>query len=108
VANVIQITQSNFASEVTSAPTPVLLDFGAEWCGPCKALAPVVETLAKAYSGKLKVGYVDVTANPTLAQQFQVMSVPTLLFFRSGRIVRQVVGSRSKAELESLVEEVLS
>src|ERR1051325_6428176 len=99
MANVVQITKENFASEVQGAPTPVLLDFGAEWCQPCKKLAPVVESLAQRYVGKLKVGYVDVGVSPDLAAQFRVMNVPTLLFFKAGKVVRQVVGARSSEDL---------
>ena len=109
MSSVVQITKDNFASEVQGAPTPVLLDFGAEWCQPCKKLAPVVESLAQRYNGKLKVGYVDVgTSGQSLAMEYRVMSVPTLLFFKKGQVVRQVVGARSAEELDQLVQEVLT
>jgi thioredoxin len=107
MANVVQITKENFPKEVTSSSVPVLLDFGAEWCQPCKKLAPVVEELAGRYSGRLKVGYVDVGKSQALAMEFKVMSVPTLLFFKGGQVVRQVVGSRSAGELDTMVLEVL-
>ena len=108
MANVVQITKDNFTSEVQTAQTPVLLDFGAEWCQPCKKLAPVVEKLAQQYAGKLKVGYVDVGVSQNLAMEFRVMNVPTLLFFKGGKVVRQVVGARSSDELDAMIQEVLS
>lgn len=108
MANVVNITKDNFPSEVANATTPVLLDFGAEWCQPCKKLAPVVEKLAQQYAGKLKVGYVDVGVSQNLAMEFRVMNVPTLLFFKAGKVVKQVVGARSSDELDSLIQEVLS
>jgi thioredoxin 1 len=108
MSSVVQITKDNFASEVQTASTPVMLDFGAEWCQPCKKMAPLVESLAQKHNGKLKVGYVDVGVSQNLAMEFRVMSVPTLLFFKQGKVVRQVVGARSAEELEALVQEVLS
>ena len=108
MSSVVQITKANFQSEVQSAATPVLLDFGAEWCQPCKRMAPLVESLAQKHNGKLKVGYVDISVSTDLAQEFRVMSVPTLLFFKQGKVVRQVVGARGAEELEALVQEVLS
>lgn len=108
MANVVQITKDNFTSEVQSSATPVLLDFGAEWCQPCKKLAPVVEKLAQQYAGKLKVGYVDVGVSQNLAMEYRVMNVPTLLFFKAGKVVRQVVGARSSDELDAMIQEVLS
>ncbi len=108
MANVVQINEKNFSSEVQSASIPVLLDFGAEWCQPCKKLAPVIESLAQRYVGKLKVGYVDVGVAQELAAQFRVMNVPTLLFFKSGKVVRQVVGARSSEDLDDMIQEVLS
>jgi thioredoxin 1 len=108
MANVVQINEKNFSSEVQSASIPVLLDFGAEWCQPCKKLAPVIESLAQRYVGKLKVGYVDVGVATDLAAQFRVMNVPTLLFFKAGKVVRQVVGARSSEDLDDMIQEVLS
>ena len=106
MANVLSITPNNFESEIQSSQGPVLLDFGADWCGPCKQLAPIVEGVAEKYSGRLKVGYVDIGESPTLAGQFQVMSVPTLLFFQDGQVVRQLVGARSQIELEDVIDEI--
>ena len=108
MSSVVQITKDNFPTEVQAAAQPVLLDFGAEWCQPCKKLAPVVESLAQRYNGRLKVGYVDVGVSQNLAMEFRVMSVPTLLFFKQGKVVRQVVGARTAEELDQLVQEVLA
>src|SRR5689334_16654861 len=108
MASVLQINNDNFASEVKSASMPVLVDFGADWCGPCKKLAPVVESMAKQFAGKLKVGYVDVGVSQQIAMEYRVMSVPTLLFFKQGQVVKQIVGARSADELQHEIEEVLA
>jgi thioredoxin 1 len=99
--NVIQISTSNFDAEVKSAATPVLLDFWAEWCGPCKAIAPLLDELADAKAGKLKVGKVNVDENQDLAAQFGIRAIPTLLIFKNGEIKDQVVGAVSKKDLEA-------
>jgi thioredoxin 1 len=96
--NVVTITDSNFEQEVLKASTPVLVDFWAEWCGPCKMLAPVLDELADETVGKLKVAKANVD-QCTVAGSFQVRSIPTLLFFKNGEVKDQVVGIKSKAEL---------
>lgn len=107
VANVRGIDAKNFDIEILSAKEPVLLDFGADWCGPCKKMAPIVENLAGKYAGRLKVGYVDVGKDQALAAKYQVMSVPTLLFFKEGKVVRQMIGARGQDELAKAIEEIL-
>ena len=92
----IELTESNFQDEVIKSATPVLVDFWADWCGPCKMIAPVVEELAKEYDGKLKVGKMDVDANQDLSGQLGIRSIPTLLIFKGGRVVDQVVGAVPK------------
>ncbi len=92
----IELTESNFQDEVIKSATPVLVDFWAGWCGPCKMIAPVVEELAKEYDGKLKVGKMDVDANQDLSGQLGIRSIPTLLIFKGGRVVDQVVGAVPK------------
>jgi len=99
----IELTDSNFQAEVIKADTPVLIDFWAEWCGPCKIIAPVVEEIATEYQGKLKVGKVDVDNNQQVAMQFGIRSIPTLLIFKGGKVVDQVVGAVPK---KMLVEKI--
>ena len=105
---VIQITDSNFESEVVRSPTPVLVDFSAEWCGPCKRLAPVVADLARQYEGRLKVGHLDVEGSPATAAQFGIMSVPTLIFFKRGSPAEQINGAVSRHDLEKAIERVIA
>src|SRR5262245_32133215 len=105
--SVVEINDQNFESEVESSTTPVLLDFSAEWCGPCKKLAPVVADLAREYQGRLKVGHLDVEASPATAAQFGVMSVPTLIFFKSGRQAGHLVGGVSRRQLEEAIRKVI-
>ena len=95
----IQIEDSNFETEVMKSEKPVLIDFWAVWCGPCKAIAPVVEEIASEYSDKLKVGKLDVDANPRTAMQFGIRSIPTLLIFKGGKVVEQIVGAVPKRNL---------
>jgi len=104
---IIEITDANFESEVTGSNQPVLLDFSAEWCGPCKKLEPIVAELAKQYEGRLKVGHVDVEGSPATAAQFGVMSVPTLIFFRNGAPAHQVIGAVSRQALEQAILKVI-
>jgi thioredoxin 1 len=95
----IEVTDANFDSEVLKSDKPVLVDFWAEWCGPCKMIAPIVEEVAKEYDGTLKVGKLDVDANPQVSMQFGIRSIPTLLIFKGGRVVEQVVGAVPKRAL---------
>jgi len=98
------VDDSSFNSEVTKASKPVLVDFWAEWCGPCKMVAPILEEIAKEYEGKLKIAKVDVEKGPNTASNFGVMSIPTLMLFNNGKVVTQVVGAVSKKEIKSLID----
>lgn len=99
----IVLTDQNFDNEVLKATQPVLVDFWAMWCGPCQMQGPIIEEVAKAMQGKAKVGKIDVDQNPTTAQKYSVMSIPTLMIFKNGAVVKQFVGPQSK---ETLVEEL--
>ncbi len=100
-------TDSNFKTEVLAAATPVLVDFWAEWCAPCRALAPVVEKIAEANSEKLKVGKLNVDENPATAQQYGIQGIPTLLLFKEGKVAQQIVGFQSQENIQRAINEVL-
>lgn len=100
----IIITSENFDSEVLNSPLPVLVDFWAAWCGPCRMLAPSVEKLSEEYEGKVKVGKVNVDEQMALAQEFGVSSIPTLILFDKGEIKKQSIGLISYEELESFIK----
>ncbi len=95
----LAVSDATFKSEVLSSDKPVLVDFWAEWCGPCKMIAPVVDEIATEYDGKLKVVKVDVDSNPGSSMQFGVRSIPTLLLFKGGQVVEQIVGALPKRHL---------
>jgi thioredoxin 1 len=103
----VTITDSNFDNEVLKSSQPVLIDFWATWCGPCRAIAPVVEQLAGEYSGRVKVGKVDIDANPKTPTQYDVRSIPTLLVFKQGKVVGQIVGAVPKPKIEELIKKAL-
>jgi len=97
-------TDANFKSEVIDSAVPVLVDFWATWCGPCRMVAPVVEELAKEYAGKVKVGKVDVDENSRTASEYGVMSIPTIMIFRNGKVMEQVVGALGKGQLKAMID----
>lgn len=94
------ITHSEWQAEVLNSPVPVLVDFWAVWCGPCRLIAPIVEELGQQYEGKLKVYKVDVDQEQQLAMQYGIMSIPTLLLFKNGQVVEQIVGALPKGAIE--------
>ena len=96
-----QFSDSNFAAEAMASDKVVMVDFWAEWCGPCRAIAPIVEGLATKYDGKAVVGKLDVDSNPEVSLQFGIRSIPTILFIKNGQVVDKVVGAVSAAVLES-------
>jgi len=100
----VHVTDQTFDDEVINASEPVLVDLWAEWCGPCRAIAPVLEELENDYGGKLKIAKVDVDSNPGTAQRFAVRSIPTLLLFNQGKLVETTIGVQPKTKLASLVD----
>lgn len=107
MGKVIELSNANFEDEVTSSTVPVIVDFWAEWCGPCKALAPIIEEIAVEYAGKVKVGKVDVTANQLLAGKYSVLSIPTVLLFKDGRVSGQIVGNVPKERITEKLDRML-
>jgi thioredoxin 1 len=100
-------TDANFQSEVLNSEVPVLVDFYADWCGPCKMMAPVIEQLAGEFEGKAKIGKLDVDGNGVTAQQYRVMSIPTILIFKGGEVVDTIVGAVPKNQVEAKINAVL-
>jgi thioredoxin 1 len=100
----LEITSSNFQSEVVESDLPVLVDFWAEWCGPCRMIGPIVEELASDYAGRIKVAKLDTDAEQGLASRFGVLSIPTVLLFKDGQPVEQAIGARPKAALVSALK----
>ena len=101
----LKITRENFENEVMKSNIPVLIDFWAPWCGPCRMMGPIIEQLAEEYEGKAKVGKVNVDEEGELSQAFGVMSIPTIVLVKDGKVVRQAVGARPKAEVEAMLQE---
>ena len=107
MANQITFTDGNFEEEVINSSIPVLVDFWAEWCAPCKMIAPTVDEIAKEFDGKLKVGKVDVDSNPKVSSKYQIRSIPSIVFFKNGKVTDQIVGAVPKVKIMSKVESIL-
>jgi thioredoxin 1 len=105
--NVVEVTDTNFESEILKSSVPVLVDFWAVWCAPCRAIAPHVDALAAEYTGKVRVGKCDIDANPMVPSQYDIRSIPTLLMFKDGKVVGQVVGAVPRAKLEEMIKKAL-
>jgi len=106
-ASTVDVSDGTFADAVLMSPLPVLVDFWASWCGPCRMVAPVLEEIAKEKAGALTVAKVDVDANPGTARDFQVVSIPTLILFKNGKPVKRIVGAKSKPALLRELADVL-
>ncbi len=106
--DVVTLQDATFEQEVLKSEIPVLVDFWAVWCGPCKAIAPTVEELAKQYKGKVKIGKMDVDQHQNVAQRFGIRSIPTLLLFKGGRVVDTIVGAVPKSKLEESLKKALA
>ena len=107
MSNAVAVTDASFETEVLQGDLPVVVDFWAEWCGPCKAVAPLVDELAAEYDGKIKVTKLNVDENPSTSAKFGVRSIPTIMFFKGGQLIDQVMGAHPKGELKKRFDAAL-
>ena len=103
---IINLTQETFAQQVLQSPAPVLVDFWAEWCGPCKMIAPLLDELATEYDGKVKIGKVNIDEQQALATEYGIRAIPTLLLFNKGQVAEQIVGARSKRDFKTSLDRI--
>ena len=108
MSDLLKFTDQNFKAEVLEAPVPVLVDFSAVWCGPCKSLAPIVEEIAREYAGRVKVGKLDIDEDRETPTRFDVMAVPTLIFFKGGKELAKITGLRPKAAIKEQLDTLLA
>ena len=106
-ANVLKFTDANFDGEVVKSGTPVLVDFWAEWCGPCRLMGPILDELAPVYAGKLKIGKLNVDESQNAPSKFGVMNIPTMILFKSGKEIDRIVGATPKADLQKKLDKAL-
>ncbi len=104
----IQLTDDTFDKDVIASPEPVLVDFWAPWCGPCRMLAPLIEELALEYTGKIRVAKINTDEHPNAASRFKISAIPTLLFFKEGKVVEQLVGVHSKSEIKKTLDSLVA
>lgn len=104
----IEFTDQNFDQEVLKSEKPVLVDFWAPWCGPCRMLGPVVEELAKEYTGKARIAKMNTDEHPNAATRYKISAIPTLLFFKGGKMVEQMVGVHSKADIKKILDSLIN
>jgi len=105
--SLLHLTDSNFKKEVLESELPVLVDFWAPWCGPCKMIAPIIEDLAKEFDKKIRIGKINIDENPKIATHYGIMSIPTIVFFKKGKVMEQIVGVLSKSKFKRKLEENL-
>jgi thioredoxin 1 len=103
--NMLVLTDSNFKEQVVDSDLPALVDFWAEWCAPCKTIGPIVEELAREYQSKVRIGKLNVDENPKTATQFSIRGIPTLLLFKDGKVINQMVGVKSKIEIQKNLDD---
>lgn len=106
--NVFTLTDENFQAEVLNCAQPVLVDFWAPWCGPCRMVAPIIDELAGEYVGRLKIGKLNTDENQHIPTHYQIRGVPTFLLFKGGKVVTQIVGARPKGELKAMLDQALA
>lgn len=106
-SNIVEVADSVFDKEVMESEVPVLVDFWAPWCGPCRALSPVIEEISNDYEGSVKVGKVNVDENPETTMKFKIRSIPTLIVFKNGEVAEQIVGAVPKSEIEKVLNNTL-